>query len=193
MNFIQQQGLQRTADFFVGRRGAWDGVVVQDLWRHDEYLGHYWRVSTSWRNPDTGDWDIRWQQRDYLGPVQPKGEPIYVFRGEWDMKAKALTVFPTFWAPTILVLATLIGYGGYRGWTQSTGAFYSGSPTFGIFWIIVCYVIALWTIADIWSIKVEPVRGRKILYASAAAMRYINARDRANRVPFGTPEPWEHQ
>lgn len=148
---------QTLTDDFLGRRRSWDGVVIQDLHRTDQWRGHYFRVTNSWRTrPD--QWAIRYEgeaEDYYLGTEMPTGEPVYRCTGQtWDMPAIPATVVPgpgtwIFWAVVwaLWTLAVILSdeEGGVAvvGWAVVSVPF-----VLGPFWK--------------WFYTVEPVRGTKV-------------------------------
>jgi hypothetical protein len=150
-------------DDFMGRRRTWDGVVIEDLSRTDEYRGHYYRVYTSARDPHTKAWSIWCRPEDYLGPVMPKGEPVYRFTGKtWDMKAVPATVVPRWWNWAIygaLLLLVVI----YAG-SISQDAFL---PVFLVFSVPIA-IAPFW----LWFYRIEPVRGTKV-FLVYVALHYL--------------------
>jgi hypothetical protein len=161
-------------DDFMGRRRTWDGVVIQDLGRSDEYRGHYYRVYTSARDPHTKAWSIWCRPEDYLGSVMPKGEPVYRFTGTtWDMKAVPSTVVPGWW--------NWVGYGALWLLFVFYMTHISHDEATAFIWVVLSLPFAIapfW----LWFYRIEPVRGTKVFLVWLAIhylLRERHARDRA--------------
>lgn len=147
-------------DKATGRHLSWTGAVIQDLSRTDQWRGHYWRVTDSWRDANTGAWQMTWTPQSYLGSAQPLDEPIYKYDGTtWDMKAVPSTVFPTVFAVVNIVVGLTIALA-WAAWSPE-------HPYVGL--TLLLMLGAGTNIVLKWLRNIEPVTGTAITAAVTAA------------------------
>jgi hypothetical protein len=158
------------SDGLVNRRSSWTGVVVQDLVQAGTpSYGRFYRVASSTRDAQSGRWEIRWTDADYVGDVMPQGQPVYKFDGTtWDLPAYPRTAFP--------VAAMWCCLGSGLVFTLGVAAVVAPSERAAMMllvWLATANVAAL-----AWFISVEPVRGTKVAYAGAAVLALHRAHAR---------------
>jgi hypothetical protein len=177
---ISSQSLipRTTADALLSRRKTWTGTFVKAIHVHptDPHYGHHFRVTNSWRDPDTDQWWIGWHPtEDDFGAEPPPGEPIYIFDGTtWDLPAVPKTVFPYFTAILCLIGAVAV-------WPIDIAM--HGDAEMAYLVTFFCMIQPFVT----WFQKVEPVRYTKVvavyMAASAAHSAYRHRSDaRANEI-----------
>lgn len=148
--------MSTTTDRLLSRRVTWDGAVIRDDSpdRGDGRYRHYYRITHSVRDPETGAWTI--DGFDHLGPRRPDG-PVYRYDGTtWDLPAIATTVFPV-WTSILAALVAVLC------WPMGYAAF--GNYEASMFVFLGCFTVPLWN----WFYNVEPVRGTKVAAAYEAA------------------------
>lgn len=144
---------QGTQDFFINRRRNWNGAVIRcDV--PGPALGHYYRVTNSWRDPNTGYWSI--DGFEHLD-MKPPGERAYRYTGQtWDLpQASILASFPIFTTAAITFIYILVFALLGPTWVEN------GSITFMLVWLLPFYPLA---IAMFWFQNYEPVKGTKFAY-----------------------------
>lgn len=175
-----QQPMQ---DLLLSRRRSWTGEVIQSFAcaPADPNRGHYWRVTQSHRDPETGEWWV--EANEYLGSQRPTGVRVYKFDGTtWDMPALATTAFPWFtaacWVGGMTLFLSIFG-----SQIIANESHYWGSE--GLATLVVLGMVSLMICIGVgwaWFYKIEPVRGTKVAAVAAAGYAADRAR-RANQEP----------